>query len=117
MSVASPEYLLCWVIAHAPGNPDGASEVDEWLGTATCVRDNLMKIEGHVDALCGEAAYALAHLIDGTVVLGSYQFEGKPSEFENPHYWVEKEGYIIDPTAEQYGEFEGPIVIKIGDNH
>ena len=117
MSVASPEYLLCWVIAHAPGNPDGASEFDEWLRTATCVRDNLIRIQGQVGAFCGEAAYALAHLMDGTVVLGSYQFEGKPSEFENPHYWVEKEGYIIDPTAEQYGEFEGPIVIKIGDKH
>lgn len=117
MSVVSLRSPLCWVIAHARGNPDGASEVDEWLRTATCVRDNLMKIQGQVGGFCGEAAYALAHLIDGTVVLGSYQFRGKPSEFENPHYWVEKEGYIIDPTAEQYGEFEGPIVIKTGDKH
>jgi len=117
MSGSPRNYLLCWVIEHAPGNPDGASEVDEWLRTATCVRDNLMEIEGEVGGFCGEAAYALAHLIDGTVVLGGYQFGGKPSEFENPHYWVEKGGYVIDPTAEQYGDFEGPIVTKTGDNH
>lgn len=117
MSVTILECPLCWVIAHARGNPDGDSEVDEWLRTATCVRDNLMEIQGRIDGFCGEAAYALAHLIDGTVVLGSYQFGGKPSEFPNPHYWVEKDGYIIDPTAEQYGDFEGSIVTKTGDKH
>ena len=87
------------------------------LKTATCIRDNLIKTQGEAGAFCAEASYALAHIIDGTVVLGGYQFKGKPSEFDNPHYWVEKKGYIIDPTAEQFGEFKGPIITTIKDKH
>lgn len=93
------------------------SETDKWLRTATRVRDDLIEIKGQVGGFCGEAAYVLAYLINGTVVQGSYQFKGEPSKFDNPHLWVEKEGYIIDPTAEQYGDFEGPIVTKVGDKH
>lgn len=92
-------------------------ETNKWLRTAIRVRDDLTKIEGQVNGYCGEAAYVLAYLINGTVVHGSYQFRGEPLGLDNPHLWVEKEGHIIDPTAEQYGDFEGPIVTKVGDKH
>lgn len=78
--------------------------VEQWKHKTKKIQDKFVEEYGTYWGLCFSISFLVSKAIKGQLVYGG--FDGR-----HHHFWVEKNGYIIDATARRFDETLPDIVI------
>jgi hypothetical protein len=103
-------------VCREPGTEPDAAQVREAataLRTAIlrCPRSDLPTLKNFPHSACGDASILLGqYLFDHS--LGLWEYAGDERELDlHSHAWLERDGLIIDITADQFDDVDEPIIV------
>jgi len=89
---------------HKKVGRSSRSDVEQWRHKTKEIQDRFVEEYGTYWGLCFEVSFLVSKAVKGRLVYGG--FDGAEH-----HFWVEKNGYIIDATVRRFDETLPDIVI------